>query len=282
MCMNDLINFLKPTVCPQQLSTNQCLVTTFSKGQINFLKSTVLPQCAVFLCLSFKFFKVTDQSRRASQDGGGSAAPIVRSHMILSSSGTLSTTKAATRSSLMLEASVAFESNQMKHRSRMGSESYTAMLKEIRRNVHEDHYKVERISQLKKNVNDHQEANKKLNAIQKGSSGVDRTVATLGLIAYSSINKNKGHEAPLKEELLYRKVHFIEGAGFMELKKSLMEHEVKRATTQESINTAKKAFTRLSNAIFLGVDIDRVNLAGNEFTLAEDVDEGSSTHEDVE
>lgn len=177
-----------------------------------------------------------------------SAYAIVRSHMILSSSGTLSTTKAATRSSLMLEASVEFESTQMKHRSSLGYESYTAMLKEIRRNVHEDHYKVEWISQLKKNVNDHQEANKKLNAIQKGSSGVDRTVATLGLIAYSSINKNKGHDVPLKEELLYRKVHF-EGARFMELKKRLMEHEVKRATTQESIDTAKKAFTRLSNAI---------------------------------
>ena len=213
-----------------------------------------------------------------------SAYAIVRSHMILSSTGTLSTTKASQRASLMLEAAAKFESNQMDLEQSMGDdEEYNVALKSIRESVHESHYKLERIGKLKENVHHHQEANKKMNAIQK-VSGVDRTVATLGLLAYSSINKNKGHEAPLREELLHRKVQSIEGLGFMELKKSLMEHEVKRATTQEEKNTAKKAFMRLSNAIFVGVDIDRLDRAGNQFTLAEDFgDEEASvdTNEEV-
>ena len=171
----------------------------------------------------------------------------------------------------MMEAAASYASDHRKHQSRMGAVTYKDTLTAIRRNVHEDHYKLERLDKLKQNVNKNQEANKKTNAIQK-LSGVTRTVVTQGLIAYSSINKNKGHEPALKEELLFREVPFNDGAGFMALKKSLMVHEEERATTEEERSISKKAFMRLSNAIFVGVDIDSVDIAGNQFTLAEDVD----------
>ena len=111
-----------------------------------------------------------------------------------------------------------------------------------------------------------EEINKQTN-IQR-QAGVDRTSATLGLIAYSSVNKNKGHEAPLKEELLYRGVAFEDSAGFLVLKKLLMEHEINRVGSNA---TASKSFRRLSNAIFIGIETDSGPDPSYEFALAADL-----------
>ena len=202
-----------------------------------------------------------------------SAYAIVRSHMVLSG-GNLSATAAPERAALILKAGTQAEDDQARQQSSMGHYNYRDTLQSIRRNMNQDHFKLERIGKLKERVQARKEINKKMNAIQKTAGGVDRTVATLGLIAYSSINKNKGHDIALKEELMFRSVSFEQDAGFMELKKKLMEHEVERVkATTESIDTARKAFRRLSNVIFVGVDIDRVAVpTGQEFFFAEDLE----------
>ena len=61
----------------------------------------------------------------------------------------------------------------------------------------------------------------------------------------------------------------------MVLKKLLLEHEVERARTsnETSLDTARKAFRRLSNAIFVGVDIDRIIApTGKDFIFADDLE----------
>ena len=94
---------------------------------------------------------------------------------------------------------------------------------------------------------------------------MDRTSATLGLIPIASVNKNKGHEPSLKEELLFRGVAFDDNAGFLVLKKLLVAHEIDR------VQGDGKSFKRLSNAIFIGIDIDAVPNPSYEFALAEDL-----------
>ena len=142
--------------------------------------------------------------------------------------------------------------------------------------MNQDHFKLQRIGRLKERVQANKEINKKTNAIQK-VVGVDRTVATLGLISYSSINKNKGHGIALQEELTFRNVPFKQDAGFMELKKKLMENEIERVRLggedKESLETARKAFKRMSNVIFVGVDIDRDAVpTGQDFFFAGDLE----------
>ena len=114
-----------------------------------------------------------------------------------------------------------------------------------------------------------------MNAIQK-TIGVDQTVATLGLIAYSSINKNKGHTLALKEELTFREVSFHQDTGFLNLKKLLVANEIERvqsSSNNESLDTARKAFKRLSNVIFLGVDVDQqIAPTNKEFAFSEDLE----------
>ena len=111
---------------------------------------------------------------------------------------------------------------------------------------------------------------KKLNVIQN-SSGVDLTLEALGLIAYSSINKSKGHMMPFKEKLAFRGIVFDEEQfSFMDIKKLLAQHEVERVKESGfDTDTAKKAFQQLWNTIFIGVDIDQ---GPADFVLAEDLD----------
>ena len=99
--------------------------------------------------------------------------------------------------------------------------------------------------------------NKKENVLQK-TQGVNRTAATLGLIPYSSITKNKGHQRALEEELEFRNIQFDSSTvTFSKLKKLLSDHEMARVSTngkEQDITAAKKSFKRLSNAIFVGVE----------------------------
>ena len=81
------------------------------------------------------------------------------------------------------------------------------------------------------------------------------------------VNKNKGHEQALKEELLFRGVSYADGAGFLQLKKLLVNHELSRSN---DAGAAAKSFKRLSNAIFVGIDIDRTE-PDTVFFLAEDI-----------
>ena len=131
------------------------------------------------------------------------------------------------------------------------------LLKKIRSNIHTDHFKIERVGKLKERVHAKGSINKKENALQK-IRGVNRTAATLGLLPYSSVAKNKGHQAALEAELAFRGVAFEpEETTFNRLKKLLSEHEVKRVSAdgnEQDITAAKKAFKKLSGAIFVGLD----------------------------
>ena len=138
----------------------------------------------------------------------------------------------------------------------------------VRKNVHQDHFKGKRVGKLKETVHSRKETNKKLNAIQK-QTGVDHTATTMGLIPYSSVNKNKGHEQPLKEELLFRGVSFDEKTQFKQLKKLLMDHENERLN--DAGETSAKAFKRLSNTIFVGIDMDCTD-PNTEFLFADEIE----------
>ena len=184
--------------------------------------------------------------------------------------GDLSGMKAQERSALIIKAAEDSEAEHMKHQHNLGPCSYKQAVGSIRRKIHQDHFKADRVGKLKDNVHNKKSSNKKLNATQK-SSGVDQTAEMLGLIPYSSINKNKGHTMPLKEELIFRGVEFDEEkVGFMELKKLLINHELERmkSSGDGAMAAAKKNFQRLSNTIFVGVDIDR---RPADFVLAEDI-----------
>ena len=195
-----------------------------------------------------------------------SAYAITRSHMILSA-GNLSGTNAPDRSASILNAAIAQERQHSEYSRTMGEDKYKDTLSFIRKNIHQDHFKGERIGKLKASVHRSKESNKKLNAIQK-QTGVDHTATVMGLIPYSSVNKNKGHEQALKEELLFRGVSFdVEKTGFMQLKKLLVDHEAARS---KDAGCSAKAFKRLSNAIFVGVDIDTTD-PHTDFLLAEDI-----------
>ena len=148
--------------------------------------------------------------------------------MILAA-GKLSTMKAPERSSEIIKAAI---DQEKLHTQYIGEETYSDALKGIRNNLQHEHFKAERVGKFKENVHAKMDRNKKLNNIQK-QTGVDRTAATLGLLPYSAINKNKGHEMPLKEELIFRGVSFEDSTGFMTLKKLLMSHELERVSSSE-------------------------------------------------
>ena len=99
--------------------------------------------------------------------------------------------------------------------------------------------------------------NKKENVLQK-SHGVNRTAATLGLLPYSSIAKNRGHQRALEEEVLYRRIEFdAANITFSRLKKLLCDHEIARVAAignPQDKEVATKSFKKLSNAIFIDIE----------------------------
>ena len=139
----------------------------------------------------------------------------------------------------------------------LGSTKYTELYKSIRKNIHTGHFKGDRVGRLKDRVHDKGNLNKKENILQK-TQGVNRTAATLGLLPYSIVAKNKGHQPALQEELAFRRVEFDpSNTTFSKLKKLLSDHEVARvsaAGNEQDIAAAKKAFRKLSNAIFVGTE----------------------------
>ena len=187
-----------------------------------------------------------------------SAYAIVRSHLVLSTDGGLSSIASSERAALLLECAQKQQRIHERLEKGLGSTEYIDLYKNIRTNIHADHFKGVRVGRLKAKVHTKGNINKKENALQK-SQGVNRTAATLGLIPYSSVAKNRGHQAALEEELLFRKIKFDSGGStlFNKLKKLLLDHELARVSTtgnEQDISAAKKSFRKLSNAIFIGIE----------------------------
>ena len=170
----------------------------------------------------------------------------------------MDSTSSAERSSLLLQCAKRQQLVHEELENDLGPTRYIDLYKQIRSNIHTDHFKKDCVRKLNERVHLKGNINKKENIMQK-VHGVNRTAATLGLLPYSSIMKNKGHQQALEEELIFRKVSFdAEEISFNKLKKLLADHEAARVSTtignEQDIAAAKKSFKKLSNVMFAGIE----------------------------
>jgi hypothetical protein len=129
--------------------------------------------------------------------------------------------------------------------------TYNNRISAITKAIRGDHYKKERVEQLKQVASNKSNINKKENDRQR-KSGVDRTLDQLGFISYGNLLKATHHE-PLRQELVHRGVCTIEEANawnFSESKKKLKAHEVKRLENSADKACAMRGFQPLSTAQF--------------------------------
>ena len=186
-----------------------------------------------------------------------SAYAIIRSHLVLSTDGGLSSISSAERSASLLQCAKRQQMIHERLEKGLGSTEYIDLYKKIKRNIQTDHFKLQRVGRLKDKVHDKGNVNKKENILQK-AHGVNRTAATLGLLSYSSITKSRGHQQSLEDELIFRGVSFVSAdITFNKLKRLLSDHEIARVSTagnEQDIAAAKKAFKKLSSTVFVGLE----------------------------
>jgi hypothetical protein len=139
------------------------------------------------------------------------------------------------------------------------NEDYIENIAAIVTTMRKEHFRQERVDQLKTAALNRGNINKKDNAIQK-KRGVDNTLAMEGLIPYGKLTKRNGNNEDLVCELLFRGCSEEEvlPMGINARKTKLKELELERvatagdddATTKKNKATAQKAFKPLSTAPF--------------------------------
>jgi hypothetical protein len=90
------------------------------------------------------------------------------------------------------------------------SVAYNERIAAITSSIRSNHYKKERVDQLKQVATNKGNVNKKENQLQQ-KTGVDRTLDMLGFIAYGKMKKATHHEA-LKVELVHREICSLQEA----------------------------------------------------------------------
>ena len=148
--------------------------------------------------------------------------------------------------------------------SRLGEAAYKQSFEEARKHLHKEHFRHERVGRLIDEVTESAESNKVDNVRQR-ETGILPTAAAAGLISYSTIKKNMGHEPCLKEELSFRGftawLHSIDHEDekkrgktltFTELKNALkrLEHDRVEGRSREAEELSKTGFKKLSTAVF--------------------------------
>ena len=148
-------------------------------------------------------------------------------------------------------------------------DDYNALFQEAKQHLsYHGHFRKQRIAGVIDGITTTAEQNKASNVRQK-TSGVQHTLETKGLIAYSKVTKTL-YWADLKAELTHRgfngwnypadhETKANKPLNFMDMRKALKEMEIQRMEQMEPVDSeavklAEKGFHKLSDAAFNGIN----------------------------
>lgn len=132
------------------------------------------------------------------------------------------------------------------------SNTYNQRIVAVSSAIRKEHYKKERVEQLKQVATAKGNINKKENQLQQ-KTGVDITLDMLGFIAYGKLKKAT-HNGAIVEELVHRGVCTLEEANALnitECKRRLKIHEMQRLQNSADKAFANKGFQPQSQAQFV-------------------------------